>query len=517
MDFGDRGSRAFVRRAIALLALLAGFGSAMGCASRSPARQEFVELRTRNFQLTSSLSTEATLEFARRLEFFHAGVLSLLGLEDAPPPAIPTQVLLFDDRSPARPFAVENEAAYLLDEVAAPILVFRGARDFSARATPELRHRHAHRVLRDHAGAALPLWYEEGAAQLARTIEDLEAGVRIGRRDAQLQARVLDWRREDLLSVLQTSDVSDRTRLQRETFEAEVWAIAHTLEFSQPSPGPGRGSLLDAYRKALGTREAAVRENAIEATGLSKSALADQVIRHLESRKSAVRILEPRGWDPRRITIRPLSRAESRARLAELALAIDRPELAAEHFELALDADPELRSARIGLARAAAIQGEAVEPDEFFGALALPTDAPSELKLAAGDAARALATATADPALRSRALAFARERYAAVLAEEDSAAAPAAAIGARMGMALCHLEVEGESPAESIEWLEAVRAARPGSLALELRLAEAEARTGATRSAELRARSVLSRTHAQSLARSAQTLLDQIQNGPTPR
>jgi tetratricopeptide (TPR) repeat protein len=508
MILGDRESRPGMARALALLVLLVGFGSAAGCASRSPAQQAFVEVRTRSFRLTSSLSAEDTLEFARRLEFFHAGVLSLLGLEDAATPEIPTQVLVFDDRSPARPFAVEHEAAYLLDEVAAPILVFRGARDFSARATPELRHRYAHRVLRDHAGAELPLWYEEGSAQLARTIEDLDAGVRVGRRDAAFQGRVLDWRREDLLSVLQTSDLSGMTRVQREAFEAEVWAIAHTLEFSQPSPG--RGSLLSAYREALAVREASAQENAFAAIGLSKAALAERVIRHLESRRSTVRILEPRGWDPRRIAVVPLSRAESRARLGELALAIGRPALAADHFELALAADPELQRARIGGARAAAEGGEGVAADAFFDALALSEDAPAELRVAAGDAARALATTTADPELRSRALAFARERYASALAGDESAAS-AASIGARMGLALCHLEVEGESPAEIVEWLEAVRAARPGSLVLELRLAEAEAATGASRAAAIRARNVVSRNHALALDHAARALLDRLE------
>lgn len=506
MGLGDRGARAGMGRGMALLALLVWIGSAAGCASRSPARQDFVEIRTRNFRLTSSLSTGASLEFARRLEFFHAGVLALLGLEDAPPPATPTPVLLFDDRSPARPFAVENEAAYLLDAIEAPILVFRGARDFSARATPELRHRYAHRVLRDHAGAALPLWYEEGAAQLARTIEDLEKGVRVGRKDPQLQARVLDWRREDLLSVLETSDVSQKTRLQREDFEAEVWAIAHTLEFSPPRPG--RGSLLSAYREALAARGSAPRASAIEATGLSRSELAARVIRHLEARQSAVRILEPRGWDPRGITVESLSPAESRTRLGALALAIGRPALAADHFELALAADPELRSARIGRARAAALEGGIASADDFFAALALPADAPATLRVAAGDAARALATTTADAPLRERAVAFARERYASVLAESDAAAE--AAIGARMGMALCHLEVAGESPGESIEWLEAVRAARPGSLRLELHLAEAEAKTGAARAAARRARNIISRTHARALETAARALLDPL-------
>ncbi len=507
MARADGRSRSGAQRGAMLLLGLAGLALGAGCAARSPDRQTFVEVRTRNFQLTSSLSEEQTREFARRLEFFHAGVLLLLGLEDAPPPAEPTPVLLFDDRSFGRPFAVEDDAAYLIDAVAAPVFVFRSARDFSARATPALRHRYAHRVLRDLSPRERPLWYEEGVAQLARTVEELGEGVRIGRVDGAFSARLLDWRRDDLQPVLQRSDVSDRTPQQRALFEAQTWGIAHTLEFSGGA-GSGSDSLLDRYRAALDAKDAATREDPLAAIGLSPEALAARMVRHLEAGQTRVRELEPRGYDPRRITLTPLSRAESRTRLGELALAIDRPELAARHFELALADEPEHLRARIGRVEAAARSGEPGDVEAHFEVLALAEAGPPALQLAAGDAALAIARAATEPALRARARDFARARHAAVLA------GPAPSARAPFGMARSYLEIEGEDPAGSLPWLEAARARRAGSLVLELRLAEVDARTGATRSAQIRARNVVSRTHDAGLERAARALIERAGGGP---
>src|SRR5690606_21758610 len=105
----------------------------------------------------------------------------------------PTSVYFFDDRTVGRPFAVQNEAAYLIDAVETPILVFRGGRDFAARATPALRASHARRVLRDEVSAELPLWFEEGIAWLAGSAEETPEGVHVGRMIAAFRRSVLDW------------------------------------------------------------------------------------------------------------------------------------------------------------------------------------------------------------------------------------------------------------------------------------------------------------------------------------
>ncbi len=356
----------------------------------------------RNFILTSSLSPDATIEFALQLELFYAGVRALLGLSDDPDPTLPTPVYVFDDRSFGRPFAVQNEAAYLLDEVEAPILVFRGGRDFAARATPDLRHRFAHRVLRDHAREERPLWYEEGVAQLARTLDETSKGVVVGRLAPEFQQSVLDWRRGDLLASLQRSDLSDATPPERLRFEAQTWAIAHTLEF-EDRPAAGSSTPLTAYRSALDARDAATRDGAFAALGVSPKALEKRIYEHLEQRRPKVRLLEIRGLQMSRWKPVSLSPSESRSRLGELALRLERPELALEYFERALDSDPQHAAARIGRAVAAARLGQSEVVDSTFATIAAPVRIQRvRSAVAAGDAYRAVAEGSDSPETPAR-------------------------------------------------------------------------------------------------------------------
>jgi len=467
--------------------------------------QDFVEVETRHFVVTSSLESEETLALARSLEFFHAGVLALLGLPDESPEAVPAQVYFFDDRSLGRPFAVQNEAAFLIDAVEAPILVFRGGRDFAARATPELRQRYARRVLRDQARSERPLWYEEGVARLAGSMTETRTGVQVGRLIGAYQETLLDWRRDDLADVLIESDVSDETAPQRARFAAACWAIAHTLEFERKPGDTERGTLLAAYRRALDAAESVTPTQAFEAIGLSREDLVRRVYDQMEKPRGAVRKLEARGFDPRKLSVVPLSRAEGRARLGELALRLGRPELAREYFERALASDAKSQRAQLGLAESFARLGD---PDRAAALLAespVGPLAPVAVAIAAGDAERALAAASDEGSGRSAALEAARAAYARGLAGD----APSAR--AQFGMALLSLEVAGGDPAEAIRWIEAARATRRGSLALELERARAEARSGEERTAELRARNVVSRAQDHALTTGARALLESLE------
>lgn len=505
MRFGKSRARSLEQLTGSLAVGLVVAGLLGGCATRSPDRQEFVELRTGNFILTSSLSPDSTIEFALQLELFYAGVRALIGLPDDPDPTLLTPVYVFDDRSPGRPFAVENEAAYLLDDVEAPILVFRGGRDFAARATPDLRHRYAHRVLRDHAKQERPLWYEEGVAQLARTLDETSKGVVVGRIAPELQRSVLDWRRGDLLGSLQRSDLSDATPPERLRFEAQTWAIAHTLEF-EDRPASGSPTPLSAYRHALDAPDAATRDGAFAALDVSPDALEKRIYEHLEQRRTKVRLLEIRGLQMNRWKPASLSLSESRARLGELALRLERPELALEYFERALDGDPQHAAARIGRSVAAARLGQPEVVYSTFATTQLQSDAPSALSVAAGDAYRAVAEGSDSPERRRAALAAARARYGEALAGAQPA------VRAALGMALTHLDVEGGDPAEALEWLARVRKLRPGSLALELFIARAEAASGQARLARIRARNVVSRTHDRALEDAARALIESLES-----
>lgn len=488
-----------------VLALLAGLAASWGtgCASRSPERQDFVEVRTASFMVTSSLGPDETLEFAHNLELFHAGLRALLGLEDEIVPLAPTPVYVFDDRSFARPFAVRNQAAYLIDQVEAPVLVFRGGRDFAARATPELRQRYAQRMLRDRAPVERPLWFEEGVSQLARSMNETARGSRVGAIVPEFKLVVLDWKQGELIASLNRFDLSEETRPERERFSARAWAIAHSLEFAG-SPASANQTRLDAYRRALDESGTVQLERALAATGLDEESLQKLIYKHLEVRRPKIRLIEMRGFDVRRLTPAALSKGESNARLGELALRIGKPDLASKHFELALKADPKNPRARIGRAVAAARAGRLDVVDATFQSLALLADAPAEYHAGAGDAYLAVARASASPRERLEALAKARESYG------HGVRGPTPSARAQLGMAQTYIDLEGEDAREAIPWLDAARKTRPGSLELDIWQARAEAGAGESRLAQIRLRNVVSRTHDLDQEEEARALLDSL-------
>lgn len=496
------GARRTARVALALVAMLAAAWLG-GCASRSPARQDFVEVRTEHFVVTSSLGSEETVDFVRSLEYFHAGLRALLGLENEIAPLVPTPVYVFDDRSFGRPFAVRAQTAYLIDAVEAPVLVFRGGRDFAARATPELRQRYAQRLLRDRAPVERPLWFEEGVSQLARSMDETARGSRVGAIVPEFKMAVLDWKRGELVASLNRFDLTEETRPERERFSARAWAIAHTLEFAG-SPASATRTRLDAYRRALDANGPIQLERALAATGLDEEKLQKQIYKHLEARRPKVRLVELRGFDVGRLSPVALSKGESTARLGELALMIDALDLAEQHFELALKSDPKNPRARIGRAVVAARSGRFEVVDATFQSLALLADAPAEYHAGAGDAHLAVARASDSESVRREALVKARESYG------QGVRGPAPSARSQLGMAQTFIELEGEDPREALTWLDAARKTRPGSLELELWQARAEAGIGESRLARIRLRNVVSRSHDLDQEAEARSLIDSL-------
>ncbi|MBY0400988.1 hypothetical protein K2X89_11875, partial [Myxococcota bacterium] len=404
------------------------------------------------------------------------------------------------------PSAVLSQASLLFAEVEGPVLVFRGGRDFAARATPELRQHYAQRLLRDRAPTERPLWYEEGVSQLARSMTESAQGCRVGAVVPEFKQAVLDWRHGELVGSLNRSDLSEETRPERERFSARTWAIAHTLEFTG-QPVSTKQTRLDAYRRALDLRGTGQVERAFAAIGLDQEALQKRIYEHLEQRRPKVRLVELRGFEIDRLKVLSLPRAESIARLGELALRIGRPELAEAHFELALKTDPMNARARIGRAVASARAGRVEIVDTTFRKLELRADAPVEFHASAGDAYLAVARASTRASDRRAALVKARESY------EYGVRGPTPSARAQLGMAETWLDLEGEAPGEAIAWIEAARKTRPGSLELELAMARAELQTGESRLAAIRLRNVVSRTHDRDQEAAARALLDPIAAG----
>ncbi|MEZ4356932.1 MAG: hypothetical protein R3F16_25100 [Myxococcota bacterium] len=454
-----------------------------GCATSSPFNQTFVEVRTTHFVLTSSLGEDASLVLARDLETFHTALVATLDLGSALADRPPSHVFAFDGRSVDRPFSIAGEPAYVLPTVDDAIFVFRSGGDFAHRATADLRHDYAHRVLRDALPVPAPLWLEEGLAQLAGSITVHGGAAFVGDYVPELRQIVLDWRVEDLTEGFWREDLLDRSPAERRRFEARAWAVAHSLLFGQ-SPGHAADGSWARIRGALLRGDRAALDRGIDAIGLDDPAFSPGVYAHLERRKLAVRRMSLEGFRRDAVAVVALAPEEARTRLAELAVELGKPQLARGYYERALEADPGFARARAGLALVDAMEGRLAGLEaalEGGGA-----DTGTHLVLA--EACRLAGLAASQPARRTAWLDRAREAAATSLVLDPASAR------ARLTMAATHL-VSEEDPARAAEWLASARALRRGALEIGLWQARLEAATGGVRAAAVAARELGSRSH----------------------
>lgn len=481
---------------------------ASGCASTSAFNQDFVEARTPNFHITSSLGDGPTRDLARDLEVFHAGVLFALGLDKEDRSAPATRVLAFDGRGVIRPLAVRGAAAYLVPATDAPLLVIRTTGSFRTRVDSELRHRYAHRVLRDRSLARPPVWYEEGRSQIARTLDVYPLGAQVGRIDSDFRTRLLDWRRSDWRDILAVRDLSAESTPAREKFVVRAWALMHTLLFDRSYRG--NAVVLDSVRRAFEAGEVDLLADRVADFG-SDDELKARVYAHLERDQHRVGRMRVEGIASGDLVLSRLRPEIARDRLGGLALALGRPQVAREYFERALEGEPDAPSALAGLALATARVSESEEAEALIerAGPAAKGDAGALARL--GHAFVALAERSESSDVRGDQLDYARQLFDASLRVDENH------VSALLGLGKSFLSSGGregtrEDSERARKWFERVKHLRPGALEVDLLLARAAHQSGRPHTALPHLAEVLSRSHSTELRNRAKQLFDSIQS-----
>ena len=188
--------------------------------------------------------------------------------------------------------------------------------------------------------------------------------------------------------------------------------------------------------------------------------------------------------------------------LAELALSLERLELAQDYFERALDEEPDNARALAGLART---RGDRFELTEPLARRALE-EAPADAQVLASVAdfyARGARREALDTSERQHRLEQARRLFTRSLQLERDA------VAAQLGLARTYL-AEGDDVTLGIRWAKAAQQLRPGSLEIDLVLARLEAKQGWLSSARLRTIDMISRTHSIRLRRLGRELVEAI-------
>jgi tetratricopeptide (TPR) repeat protein len=477
--------------------LFAGLLASVGCATTPLEEREWLEIDTPHFEVVSSLGRTETLDLARDAELFHAAMEYVLGTP-LPPPAVPTRIYAFDDRSLTRPFAVRGEPGYFRASHREAVLVLRTGDGWGADATERVRHEYVHYALRSWAGAGPPLWLDEGAAEFLSTVEVDGDRVELGRlrEDHVRLLRGEHW--VPLLRILETRDLEGWADRKRSLFTAESWAFVHYLNFGAAIAERRSGLASYLERIAAG----AAPEDALRETfGMGSADLDRSLQRYVrgqsfgsaEVRPATIAVPEPR----------PLAPDEAMSRLGWLSITLRKPEQARRWFEKAVAANPRNARAHAGLAAAGALLERWDEASAHLetALAAAPDDPLNHLDAAAYYLGRARSTASLPK--RAELLAAAR-RHAARGSELDRSLPEAYATYGTTYL------VPGEEPAGGEAALEHATRVLPASLETRLLLARVRARVGRSGEAREMVLSVLSRTHSDAIRAEAQQILSVI-------
>jgi tetratricopeptide (TPR) repeat protein len=476
---------------------LACLATALGCASTPLENREWLEVRTPHFEITSSLSRADTLALARDAELFQSAVEFAIGVE-LRPPAVPTRIFAFDDRSLTRPFAVRGEPGSFLPSLREAVILLRTGDGWRADATARVRHELVHYLLRSHAASPPPLWFDEGAAEFLSTVEIDDDAVEVGRFPAN-QVRVLRaeaW--APLSRVLAAQELESWGVRRRPVFVAEAWVFLHYLNFGLEG-AKGRTGLASYLKRSA--EGATVEQAVVEGFGVSSDELDAELQDYVRAERFHSVALRPPEAAPHEL--RALAPDEAMARLGWVQLALGNPERAEPWFRKALARNERNARARAGLGLAEAYQGRWDRGIEALNvAIAMePGDARNQLDACALNLRRALETRNV--ATRGQ-LADAARRHCAIASQLDPEQ-PEAYV--RYGASYL---LPGQDPKGAEASLEHAQHKLPASLEIQLLLARVKARLGETARAREMVAGVLARTHSPAQAAEAEQVLGAI-------
>jgi hypothetical protein len=476
----------------AALALSLGLA---GCVTNLLEQREWLAVRTAHYDIVSSIGDDETERLAVELERFRGAVGHFWG-SALPAEPVRTRVYAFDDRNFPRKFAYQHQRSFLLARQRGDVIVLRAGGGWQEDAWTELKLQYARRLLWNASADVPPPWLDEGLPQLASTIEIRDSGAVVGwvRDDHVQKLRETAWIPFERL--LATTDLVGWSNRDRDTLEAESWALCHYLWFGVLNP--------DAMSKRVARFRDLLREGTPPAEAAS-TALGDPlqgpVYRHVVNKEFEMANLKLplRGGAP---TKRAVSAVELFTELGNLSLAIGESAQARGYLERAIEHEPGSARALAGLGDALAAERDFAGAEQRYReALAAdPDDALALLGLA--NLLAAQARDSADGARRAELVREARDHY------ERSRALPGALPEADAGLAASYL-LAGEDPAQGREPLRAARAALPGDPELARVEVQFALATGDSDAARRTAALLLTRARDASELEAARALLDQ--------
>jgi len=218
------------------------------------AESKWIHLQTDNFQVYSQANEREARDTLNYFERVHSFFLQMTG--KAPSNPLPVYVIVFGSAKEYEPYKIKEFAlAYYAGGTDRDYIVMGKTGEQTAQAAT---HEYVHLVAR-HAGLRLPLWLNEGMAELYSTLHPLGDSIEFGQ---PILGRVQALAREKWVPLATILAADEQSAYYNETKKAgnlynEGWALTQFLATSKEY-GPGFENMLRTV--AAGTSSAQALE-----------------------------------------------------------------------------------------------------------------------------------------------------------------------------------------------------------------------------------------------------------------
>ncbi|MEJ7607393.1 MAG: hypothetical protein WKF37_14290 [Bryobacteraceae bacterium] len=317
----------------------------LASAAALPASSDWLRLYAGNVEIYTDAGLSSARDALKRFDQMRRVFEARTGRGNLAP--LPVRVFLFRNQSEFKPFQITGNAAgyYQSGPERDYIAMQAGGPD----ADRVVYHEYAHLLMR-HAGYAVPVWLNEGIAELYSTVSFGNAEVRIGDLIPSHIATLRDVRLLDLPLLLDITGQSPyyNERGKAGIFYAQSWALVHMLNFSS-SYQPGTANFL--ARVLSGEPPARAFDQAF---GKTLSKVHSDLLHYIrQGRYVGIRLRAPPSDSSGKALPELVDPLQSQLLLADLLLAIHRDEQAAAlltALEPRYPNSPELLAARGDLA-----------------------------------------------------------------------------------------------------------------------------------------------------------------------
>jgi len=336
-------------------------------ASSATAKDKWINLRTKNFNIVSNANEDDARQLALKLEQFRLIISNLTNTSNVAP--IPITVLLFKSDGTFKPFKPlhngkpANVSGFFQQSEDENVI----ALDMSASEEYPMAvifHEYTH-LLTAYTPITWPLWLKEGLAEFYSTFDVKKNEVTIGR---PVSRHVFLLREnkfvpfQTLFSVGHNSPVYNE-REKQGIFYAESWALAHYLMFGNKH---ARQLQLTQFLFLLG-RGANVDQAFTEAFKCDFAIMEKELRRYIGNDTYPGMIYTMKSTEgEKEVSVRPLSDAEVQYNLGNLLMRIQRLDEAETYFNQAVTLDGGLAGPHEGRGLIAMRRGKFQEAKEHF-------------------------------------------------------------------------------------------------------------------------------------------------------